>query len=240
MLRFACEFRNPSDRKLRLFGCACCRGVWHLFDDERSRPAVETAECFADGRASAAEPAAAYSVLDVVKDVGIVPNILPGVDMMEPAAWWAAVAALETVTPDGWPRAPARATEYARRAMLFVAGRKERAQCDLCRDLFNPFRTAGVDPAWRSWNGGAVRHLAEVAYQERHLPGGQLDRARHAVLADAVEEAGYTEAELLGHLRAPGPHVRGCWAVDAILDPEVVVQPEPGPAQEPLPPTAAG
>jgi hypothetical protein len=28
---------------------------------------------------------------------------------------------------------------------------------------------------------------------------------------------GCTYVELLGHLRSPGPHVRGCWAVDLVL-----------------------
>jgi hypothetical protein len=36
-------------------------------------------------------------------------------------------------------------------------------------------------------------------------------------LADALEDAGLTDAEVLGHLRADGPHVRGCFVVDAIL-----------------------
>jgi hypothetical protein len=52
------------------------------------------------------------------------------------------------------------------------------------------------------------------------LPAGQLDPTRLAVLADAVEEAGCTDADLLGHLRGPGPHVRGCWAVDLLLGKE--------------------
>jgi hypothetical protein len=45
------------------------------------------------------------------------------------------------------------------------------------------------------------------------------DRAfdRLPLLADALEDAGCTDDELLGHLRAPGPHVRGCWAVDLVL-----------------------
>jgi hypothetical protein len=40
---------------------------------------------------------------------------------------------------------------------------------------------------------------------------------RLPVLADALEDAGCADADLLGHLRGPGPHVRGCWAVDLIL-----------------------
>jgi hypothetical protein len=35
--------------------------------------------------------------------------------------------------------------------------------------------------------------------------------------ADALEDAGCTDSDLLGHLRSPGPHVRGCWTVDLVL-----------------------
>jgi hypothetical protein len=73
---------------------------------------------------------------------------------------------------------------------------------------------------WLSWNGGTVRHLAQAAYEERSLPSGELDTARLAVLADALEEAGCADAAILSHLRGPGPHVRGCWAVDLLLGKE--------------------
>ena len=58
--------------------------------------------------------------------------------------------------------------------------------------------------------------LAQASYDEYTHPGGDLDRDRLAVLADALEEAG-ANGDVLGHLRSPGPHVKGCFAVDAIL-----------------------
>src|SRR5262245_57779436 len=62
-----------------------------------------------------------------------------------------------------------------------------------------------------------ARGAARRAYEERSLPSGHLDPARLLVLADALEEAGCADADLPGHLRGPGPHVRGCWALDLIL-----------------------
>jgi hypothetical protein len=77
--------------------------------------------------------------------------------------------------------------------------------------LGNPMRPPpAVSPAWLSWQGDTVSGLAQAAYAERQLPSGQLDAGRLAVLADALEEAGCTDTDLLGHLRGPGPHVRGC------------------------------
>jgi hypothetical protein len=71
----------------------------------------------------------------------------------------------------------------------------------------NPFHTPAIDPSLRT---SAVLGLAETAYTERAfdvLP----------ILADALEEEGCNERGLLDHLRGPGPHHRGCWALDAVL-----------------------
>jgi hypothetical protein len=62
-----------------------------------------------------------------------------------------------------------------------------------------------------------VRTLARAAYEERILPAGTLDPARLALLADALEDAGCDHDDLLSHLRSPGPHVRGCWALNLVL-----------------------
>jgi hypothetical protein len=43
--------RKTSNRKLRLWGCACCRRMWHLLSDT-GRVAVEATESWAVGRLS--------------------------------------------------------------------------------------------------------------------------------------------------------------------------------------------
>ena len=100
-----------------------------------------------------------------------------------------------------------------------LAADERRVQCDLLRDVFgNPFGPPPtVDPAWLAWGDGLVRRLAAAAYEQRELPSGTLDAVRLAVLADALEEAGCADPNILGHLRGPGPHVRGCWPVDLLL-----------------------
>ena len=50
----------------------------------------------------------------------------------------------------------------------------------------------------------------------RPLPSGELDALRLAVLGDALEVAGCDNADILNHLRSPGPHVRGCWPIDLL------------------------
>ena len=99
---------------------------------------------------------------------------------------------------------------------------EDAAQAGLLRDIIgNPFHPiSGFDLAWLEWNDGIVARLARTAYDDRLMPERILDPARLLILADALEDAGCTDAELLNHLRAPGPHVRGCWAVDLVLGKE--------------------
>jgi hypothetical protein len=83
---------------------------------------------------------------------------------------------------------------------------------DVLRDLFGPlpFRPVSLDPAWLSWQGGEVARLARSLYDEgrwQDLP----------VLADALEDAGCTDPDLLGHCRSGGGHAKGCWATDLVL-----------------------
>jgi hypothetical protein len=89
---------------------------------------------------------------------------------------------------------------------------EERAHAAYIRDLIGPlpFRPITFDAACLT---PTVKALAQTIYDERRfqdLP----------VLADALEEAGCTNTEILNHCREPGEHVRGCWAVDLILEKE--------------------
>jgi hypothetical protein len=85
----------------------------------------------------------------------------------------------------------------------------------LAREIFgNPFRPITIRPEWRT---GAVISMAATVYEERALPSGQFDPVLLAILADALEEAGCASHDFLGHLRGPESHIRGCWAVDAVL-----------------------
>jgi hypothetical protein len=82
-----------------------------------------------------------------------------------------------------------------------------------CRDQFtgrpvaNPFRPVTADPRWLTATAVA---LAQAIYEDRAFD-------RMPILADALEEAGGDDADLLAHCRSDGPHVRGCWAVDLVL-----------------------
>jgi hypothetical protein len=82
------------------------------------------------------------------------------------------------------------------------------------RCLFgNPFRPATLDPAWLSWHNRLPVSMARQMYDSR-------DFADMPVLADALEEAGCRDADILGHCRFGGDHVRGCWVVDLLLGKE--------------------
>jgi hypothetical protein len=205
MLDLLRESGAGSDRKFRLFTAACCRRAWHLLDAD-CRAVVETSERLADESASQAELMAAVWASRGDRDI----DARMAVDSAAVGAWRPAVALLAAVCgrPAGSVAAPSDPS---------ASGRECFAQADLLRCVLgNPFRLVTAGPAWLSWRDGAVAKMAQAAYDELALPSGDLDAARLAVLADALEEAGCADAAILAHLRGPGPHVRGCWVVDVL------------------------
>jgi hypothetical protein len=205
MLVFLRDTGTASERKLRLFVCACCRRIWPLIPDKWSRKAVERSEGHADGLTGWFKLHwAANGAWDVANDHRK-PSTLPP---------FSALIAAQNGNVGGG--AVARAEQVASQGVSIE--RQAEPYCSLLRELFgNPFRPVTINPIWLT---PAVTSLAQAAYQHRSEPSGQLDPDRLAVLSDALEEAGCDDDDILSHLRGPGPHVRGCWAVDLTLGKE--------------------
>jgi hypothetical protein len=197
-------YLRASKRKLRLFDCACVRRVWGLLHDERTRAAVEDGEWYADGLASAKERARAW---EAASEAAV---LIPRTKAQEEAA---AVAACEAVDR---PRSSTVITTGAAyrvdRCGVVPLEEEWKAQAAILRDIFGPRpqRPDRVPDAVLGWNDGAVRKIARTVYDDRAFD-------RLPILADALEDAGCTDPTLLAHLRGPGPHVLGCWAVDLLL-----------------------
>lgn len=236
-----------SNRKLRLFACACCRNVWHLLTDDRSRLAVEVAERYADHQITKEELAAAEVTSWNAWDAS------PPGDCAR-FAWAAAWSSAEIA----WSSAEI-AWDAARNSRIGVW----KKECDLflLGDIFgNLFRPVAIDPVWLAWHGGSVVSMAQQMYDSR-------DFAAMPILADALEDAGCTNEDILNHCRGfpviyrqrckcggeyrplkkdrlpmlsqcikcladgpfwadvelamkSGPHVRGCWVLDLLLGKE--------------------
>jgi hypothetical protein len=207
---------KASDRKLRLFACACCRRIWNLLDNQRSHSTVEVVEQVADGLLPAVERSKALRVFSLalhrqrgtcypdraeVWAVRFAANKVPA-----QSAWGAARFA--AVARTRATKGPTRST----REYNAVKKGEFSAQANLLRDMFGslPFHAVIVEDSWLAWNDGTVVKLAQGIYQDRAFD-------RLPILADALEDAGCTDADILTHCRGGGPHVRGCWALDLCL-----------------------
>ncbi len=234
-------------RKLILFACACFRRVWGLLSDNRSRRAVEIAESFVDGSATESEFAAgevdANAATDDANDACCKADALYSEDQSAAGLYAAAEAEGSAAYGicyvfEAIPRAEhasgcaASAVQSLAEAIAIVAGADDsallasgasaredelREQAEVLRDLIPSPHERTRRARRLEYGGSQLSSLAAAAYGERILPSGHLDPARLAVLSDALEEAGCTDPDILSHLRSPGPHVRGCWALDLVL-----------------------
>ena len=211
--------RRVSDRKLRLFACACCRRIKRLIEDEDIPELLDLAEGFADGGVDQTSFVTHREVL--LRRYGSVFAGLPEyhpADAAREAVLRAASFAYDTIPEtyednDDAPY-PDWAATFARYAVGGEQGefRSEQtegsSQVKLLNDIFgNPFRPVTVEPGWRTAN---VVELARTIYEERAFD-------RLPILANALMDAGCNDEQVLDHCRGPGPHVRGCWVVDLVL-----------------------
>jgi hypothetical protein len=199
-----------SPRKQRLVAVAMCHRVAGVFPDHGCTVALDVAERYADGEAKRADLSSVHEAVRVVR-IGI-----DGLYTRAEAQRHALGALLALTHPtkrnyaDKVADACAAAAAYLEQSRYFkVHDRECAAQKVLLLDVLCPTGSVDVRRYAEHANRLAAR-LALDVYRDRAFD-------RLPILADALEDAGCTNSEVLGHLRGPGPHVRGCWAVDLVL-----------------------
>jgi hypothetical protein len=235
---------RAPDRKLRLFGWECLRCTWPLLDAEWKRmvnnpwwrrmrfsqieiewakthadlvrKGVELAEKVADGRADPSElealftsPEAASWDVHAANEPSFAEDCFTGYAGAD-AAQMARACAYRARYVANY-NSPASYPWFARfrRESPVDHDREQVAQCDRLRDVVgNPFRPVTFSPSWRT---DTVVALARQVYEGREF-------SAMPILADALQDAGCDSNAILDHCREDGPHVRGCWVIDLVLD----------------------
>jgi hypothetical protein len=215
---------RATDRKRRLFFCACCARVLEGAPPQRRlfrgsyagsfqqlERALSVVERFAEGLVGS--DALAEARRDAADSVYVPPSVDYGGETgLDYEAATVVAAAVEHPVAEGVIAACWRATDsQSARTRSEEGGRnteEARWQALVLRDVFgNPFRPVTFSPAWRIDTATA---LAREMYESR-------DFSAMPILADALQDAGCDNDDILNHCRGEGPHVRGCWVVDLVL-----------------------
>lgn len=194
-----------TPRKLRLWGCACCRAM----------PPTRDAEIIANEKAFIAH-------VEAMADVGTNATRPPG--RMRMAVSFLQYSGLDVATywaRDRWGEEYAPVSAAARAYLLReIVGNPFRVM-PLCGDLGGypvQHKDGIVGCQWCDAirANPTVKAVAEGIYAQR-------DWSSLPILADALEDAGCGDHwgkgphQILAHLRSRHPNVLGCWALDLIL-----------------------
>lgn len=197
---------GPFSRREDLFGVACCRVIWHLLN-EGSKHAIEWMEANAGSRllfketlvedeqgiehARNLNAAACGDDTSIQARAALVAHLLWLGELDKPFYWFGC----------GFGSGHFRTLPHDTPTYLAAVR----------RDIFgNPFRPVVFSPEWRT---ATAVSLAEQMYDSR-------DFGAMPILADALQDAGCDDEDVLNHCRGPGPHVRGCWMCDLVLGKE--------------------
>jgi hypothetical protein len=195
---------KASGRKARLFAVACCYRAFELMDS-LCKVAVEMAELVADDKANADE---LYEVSDQILSYLSIGRGMNAADFVSMAAVRVSSKDFVHTTAEAAREAVAEHKTKQNSVYLFEKGHEEKSQITVLRDIFvNPFRPVTFDASWRT---PTVLALATGIYEERAFD-------RMPILADALQDAGCDNEDILNHCRHPGEHARGCWCVDLVL-----------------------
>jgi hypothetical protein len=232
-----------SERKLRLFACACCARVEDLLPMEEARDLIRAAEAFAEGSIGAEELEAAERACGAANQARR-ERESPWLNFEREAVYSATFVSR---------------TEAAGRLGALVAAARARAGAAVWRRhvaslggvlRVKPGEFAPLEAVVRTCDRSfmASELAAEARLQAdllRDVVGnpfqtaladpawltwssgtvGRIAREIYeqrrfqdlSLLADALEDAGCADAEFLSHCRGGGPHARGCWLIDLLL-----------------------
>jgi hypothetical protein len=212
--------RTASSRKRGIFIRHLCLSNPEAFADARSLAAIDAADRYEAGETDepvyqAAVQAAVRAADDAQNRLLVVSNTHVG---LQPTSYGAAHFAMTAaqiaskVASQGYYKRVMADLMRVVGASTCPRSTSRKRAAHAIRILFLEHfgdiqRPVALEPSWRT---EAVMGLASGIYAERafdHMP----------ILGDALEDAGCTTAEILDHLRSPGPHIRGCWAVDLVL-----------------------
>jgi hypothetical protein len=224
---------RDSPRKLRLIGCGFCRLIWDDLLDEKCREVICQSEYYADGLISIQELRRIWDEIATGSDDEYLRyQYRLAMDAGE-AEFLPFCCNQIAKVRDSVQRLLSECSSLRRRVVSRVAKRKANRPSGRTRDqlvtpiadrlasgdankiggriihdLFgNPFRHVTLDPSWLT---STVLALSQQMYESR-------DFSPMPIIADALQDARCDNDDILAHCRGPGPHSRGCWAVDLVL-----------------------
>lgn len=225
-LRAMPELRLLSDRKLRLWLCACARRFWEQYRLPSTRQAIKVAEKYADGERTPMMLEWAFQ--EAWQEWQRQQESLVQLDLHGHSVCYESVAAAE---------------ERVHRQLAFMSGPDPRtefiAQADLLREIFGT-PTDTPDYCWHEdmlcsnlwahhgtslrmspyydpveWLTTDVKAISIAAYDTRR-DDGRFEWLEVNALHDALIDAGCHDKVILEHLKKHF-HVKGCWVVDLLL-----------------------
>ena len=218
--------RLATGRRWRLFNAASCRRIESLLSRPFDRALLRAMEDFADTATTDPTPLAESNAEIARRVMQSMCSRRYDAIVRRPTTEYVAVAgrakALTAVTACSrmtcetcWESLVAfRHTQLWDNRTGKIAARSARraereVRANIVRDIFgNPFRPVAFAPTWRTTDAVA---LARGIYDDRAFD-------RMPILADALQDAGCDNDDILGHCRDTGtPHARGCWVVDHVL-----------------------
>lgn len=213
-----------AERKLRLFSCACCRIRNHANPLDGIEDLIDLAERCADGLATRREVA---ERADLVANPDFFPAELWGSVWLHSTLGWndpfiSAIAVgpvlvpadaplfarlLRCIAGNPYPRESSGRSWWGSTILLGMV------KLFAGSPYYTPPQEVEALPTFpfdSGWCTSTVAAIARGIYESR-------DFSPMPLLADALQDAGCENDDILNHCRSAGPHARGCWVIDLIL-----------------------